>query len=973
MNGIAPSVEPPAVSEEDELDEPISDPPRRRWRFRTRGSSGRYSSSSSSAGPSGINGGVVRRPPRRVLNEYLEFPSDSLSSSSQGFGDGPDGPLNFGQDEEEEDGGDGEGPRDKGKGRAEKAPSPDAEAEEADDNNELLDRLEKGAPGAGMNLKADSNEHWDKVVSFFKIHNKKDMEFSLPGLNYPMQGYQAAGVVWMLTRISEDAVAGAMLADAMGLGKTFTIIATIMSFCYLHAAYQEVEASWLARESKPRRRSPEEELGNRHNARDVAQKFRACPSQGKMTDKYGIECPCVLGSTSRAIADSMADLPSIIVCPSAGAMVWMSEWEKFVSTDAGTAAAQMKLYVHLTNYKGKMPGFHAFCEDMEAAQRDDHTGLEVDNNGALYKPRNGFKGGSANVLLMTQEVVRFMQDSKAPRTPGAFFSDADQLEPAMVPEMLKNWTHFAQAPIAGCGIFAMDEMHLYKGTSRMTQPFQLLNKFKYQPNPPLAVGISGNTMSIGPEGWHYLVEHTRDSIQRHPRLAATAQLGRLQNLAEYKAMTKDWNNILDNIDDGGPDGPSDDKLEQSKNNIGTDFKNIRKMIVRRAKTDYFRNVKVLDILPAVTTAVALRIPEGAALQDLSRNVQSIQQWVRNQYDQDMNNWIAAGRQGAKPQSVAARTQGGVLQDGIGNEGKGSERSRDAFYSSIRAATFPEVARIGRAPGTEHLVKYVHTSNSQKTDEETASLKALATAFTNTTLDPARTNGSVLETMKTSPFWKNRTAFKRSSTKYETLCRLVREQLLATRSDKENMPDKSGVRHMVVFTDAPLSAYLTALFLQGDFRGKVDVTLIHSDLKDRTASPRLYWKCRSSAFESFNSPCQPGDRNKVLVGTYRLISTMLNFQRASSAVLMDVPTTVQGQQARDRIHRRGQPLTALITEMWYENHIFEATRWKKNRGQQLMDEIDWQNFQSADEPGEAAGQGPAMEVDTDEEEEENYYD
>lgn len=119
-----------------------------------------------------------------------------------------------------------------------------------------------------------------------------------------------------------------------------------------------------------------------------------CPSEVEMTRRYGIQCPCILGSTSRAIVEHMDDLTSIIVCPSAGATVWVSEWEKFVDDDAlaGTPAAQMKLYVHLSNYVGTKPDFNAFCEDMEAAQLDGSQSMpDIDADGG-----GGEGGGPAH-------------------------------------------------------------------------------------------------------------------------------------------------------------------------------------------------------------------------------------------------------------------------------------------------------------------------------------------------------------------------------------------------------------------------------------------------------------------------------------------------------------------------------------------------------------------------------------------------
>lgn len=159
-----------------------------------------------------------------------------------------------------------------------------------------------------------------------------------------------------------------------------------------------------------------------------------------------------------------------------------------------------------------------------------------------------------------------MQGSRQPGTAGAFFSDADDLEPSAA--TMEDWKRAAQVPIAGCGIFAMDEIHQYKVKAckgGMTHPFQLLYKFIYQENPTLAMGVSGNTMSIGPDGWHHLVGHTQQSIQRHPRLAQAAKLCRLQTPQEYARVKRDWDFVLNKINNGG------EELEECQGRIRPDF------------------------------------------------------------------------------------------------------------------------------------------------------------------------------------------------------------------------------------------------------------------------------------------------------------------------------------------------------------------------------------------------------------------
>ncbi|KAK8071426.1 hypothetical protein PG997_011629 [Apiospora hydei] len=727
-----------------------------------------------------------------------------------------------------------------------------------------------------------------------------------------MEGYQASAVVWLLTRLSEDSVAGPMLSDDMGLGKTFTMIATIVVHYYLQTLYEEVKKSWSTRAKFPGKRPA---AGLNHNAVD-APLWQACPAEAAITKKYGLQCPCVVGSTARGIAQHMSNLPSLILCPSKGVSIWIDEWEKFVNTDPAMPASKMRFYVHVNRWSGPQPKLADFCKDMEAAQQDDVQSTYQVEEGVLYRPRYDFDGGSGNVLVTTTESLPGLQTERKPGTNNAFFSQASDLDPAEAAKV-EGWQVSTVVPVAGCGVLVMDEIHEYKGSTTVTQPFHLLYKFRHQEKPTLAVGLSGNAFSSGPDGWKRLVTHTQNSIKRHH---LEAKLGRLQTGRGYERLTDDWNYVQRNIDTSWlaqlPDELKavQEEVDQRKARIRTDFQQgIVKMIIRRQKKDTFRDVKVLDIAAPITTWEKCRIPNGPAWNALSDCFKHVQQWMNHLHEEEMRKWRNSGQEGPKP--VLAKAQQGVLRGGPQNKSNAAHHA--AFRHAILAMTFPEGA---------------------------GALEGLAKRFTDVTLKPSKTERSVLSMMKESLFFAYRTAMgKNGSPKFARLLELVKEQLLDTRLDKlekgdqpDNGPtDGSFVRHMVVFADNPLTAYLTALFLQVEFRKEVEVTLIHRTLFDRAYSAHTPWNSRHDAFTKFGQDCAPESKNKILVGTYQLIATMRNFQRASSAVLLDIPTSTQRDQARDRIYRRGQPCAAQITEMWYENHVYEHHRRERNIGTEKM--------------------------------------
>ncbi|KAK8037772.1 hypothetical protein PG991_001118 [Apiospora marii] len=853
-------------------------------------------------------------------------------------------------EDEDEDGGDRD-PEDEG--------TPDDISRGAVDNDLVLEDVIR----KGDDPLLDKPAHWDEVTAFFTHEGAGRYQFILPGLNFPIEGYQAAAVLWLLLRIPDASVAGPMLSDDMGLGKTFTIIVTILVHASLQKSMAEVKADWT-RQSNQARAAREESPSQpqfrpepKHNPPDAPQGQR-CPSQ--VSNKYYLQCPCVAGSAARRIVDNMADLPNIIVTPSAGATLWISEWDKFINPLAG-----MTLYVGVNGYRGDKMDLKQFRMDMERAAGPPEVPRVVqEGHATLPRPRDilvqrsrAFHEGSTNVLIVTREGcnrLKIPKDGNDRANRYAFVKIPER--PAGVPDagqgrqtrqsrqtrqaaglfVQPTWDEEAGVPVTGCGIFAMDELHQYKGTiGKPTMPFQLLHLFKHQYRPTLAIGVSGNLLGVGPEAWVNLVAHTQGCIARH-RL--NADLGRLQDYHEYLALMSEWNYIQTHIQAMKEEEYVSEASRETyigyRDNIARDFrKGIGKMVIRRTKADSFKGVKILDIAEPVTTPMKLAIPGGATLNALRANFNQIGQWMQTDYRAQVQDWAKNGKRGAKPKLEKS-------QDGLPK--KGSQAHKDALNVSVRSVTFPSLANLAAARGTRELAK--HYSGKE--------LGALATTFTLATLDPERNTRSIRRALNSSPFTKHASTLRQSSPKYQALRDLVRTQLINTREDniRGDQPDigpadGSFVRHMVVFAEAPVTAYLTALLLQEQFIEDVDVILIHVSLKDRAPpeGSQRPWHCREIAFRNFQANCAKTDKNKILVGTYDLISTMHNFYRASSAVMLDVATVVERDQARDRIYRRGQTVAAQITEMWYGNHVYEHSRKVRNEGIDLMSEINWDDY------------------------------
>ncbi|KAK8073237.1 hypothetical protein PG994_004136 [Apiospora phragmitis] len=58
-------------------------------------------------------------------------------------------------------------------------------------------------------------------------------------------------------------------------------------------------------------------------------------------------------------------------------------------------------------------------------------------------------------------------------------------------------------------------------------------------------------------------------------------------------------------------------------------------------------------------------------------------------------------------------------------------------------------------------------------------------------------------------------------------------------------------------------------------------------------------------------------------------------------------------------QRGQPESAKITEMWYENHVYEHHRRERNEGNTKMSQIDWHKFRVDDDGSGLPEEGAVM--------------
>lgn len=726
----------------------------------------------------------------------------------------------------------------------------------------------------GIRPKLEDDTFWHHVCEFFMkdttdLDNTANASFRIPGLEVELFAYQAAMVLWVLIRYPDAAISAAGIADQMGLGKTFMCIATMVIFNHVCEAKHDVESNGKL-------------MGRRHLGIE-APPGSMCPSQTRVTAIHGIQCPCVRGSWSQRIADAIHDLPSVIIVPPKLLTVWIAEWEKFVDPAGGMQLrVQHKDYVKHAKY-----GLVDLVQLVQFASSVDN--VITDKAYAVAKrkhvtQRNGFQGGSSRVILASSATAEKLLDP--------FDAPKRRLKNDDGENVLATENKLA------CSFVFFDEMHDYRGGSitDKTSPFRFLEKVALNNSgPTMAVCVSGSMLTMGPEAWGPMVHHIFRSSNRPPSTVSLASLTRENYYSGFPELVAAWKYVSQRL--GSPDAENDEKYNNSLNRLKRICKDMfPKLIIKRTQTDTFRGAKLFEPPTVTKIRTGLELEPGGTQRCIARLCRNVRTFLEN------------GDHDTEVLFKQAKALKGPVQKHCGNH----------YYTLMEATSYPFIARLQtvfreKSFSAEEVqktaLKYTRLFDLQQTDRR-----------------------KLLGCFRDTPIWEYRKHIATKSPKYMHLERLVRELRTLKSAPAGKQPDKgpadgSNVRHMVIFTETPLAALITAMFLTSSFRD-IDVLLFHGDLPMTSTVKKHPHHSREAFIEYFHQDCSEGDNNKILVGTYSLLSTGLNLQlRASSAVFMDVATETLREQSAGRFQRLGQRQPVTIHELYSLGNLFEAHRIK----------------------------------------------
>ncbi|KAK8064557.1 hypothetical protein PG994_007195 [Apiospora phragmitis] len=318
-------------------------------------------------------------------------------------------------------------------------------AQESDDVHQSeTDAISKGLSDANDGW---SKDIWAQACEFFGC-DISDAEVRVVGLLTKPTHYQAVGAFMVLSQQARNGVAGALLADAMGLGKTLLVLLVFTSGVYLVEMKMDI------------RDHPDDHLGVHQKPGDK------CPRK----PMFGtMQCPCERYSWAWKIANTVHQLPTIVFMPPILIDNWVNQVKKHIDLRPGSPASHFVFKVLSPSWcsgTGKEEGNERFvCDPASISDGPRHP---------VTKKLAPFKNGRLKCYFISTKARE---------------------------------NHFPRA--LPFGRVVLEEVHKYKGggTAR-TMPFAFLKTIREKSNMPVSLlAVSGSLKALGPDAWKWAVEH----------------------------------------------------------------------------------------------------------------------------------------------------------------------------------------------------------------------------------------------------------------------------------------------------------------------------------------------------------------------------------------------------------------------------------------------------------------------------------
>ncbi|KAI6080124.1 hypothetical protein F4821DRAFT_84523 [Hypoxylon rubiginosum] len=778
---------------------------------------------------------------------------------------------------------------------------------EDDDANEEDSRQQIEDIGRQFANRSISAEDWKSVCRMFQCP-EESTEYKPVGFKLAISGYQLHAIWWQITQFPLRGVPGGCLGDEMGLGKTVEVLSVFVVFARIKMNYQEVWNYW---------KKGKVVNGRKHLSRSQRRTVGlVCPSQ--RNSPYGLLCSCVKSGETYLVATELPSLPTICFAPPSSIHGWRREFEKLVDlTDP--IMKKLKLSIMHTDFKGDETYYHS--SDRVQATMGKAVKCHVDKRGQPNCYLNGREGLSNWFLLVSS--------SGAPGLLNAYNGkevvyrsqqDGDH-DPRTSTHEGKTFTTDG---LAASFVF-FDEAHAYKGSlSSPTQPFSLLRTITRKSwEPTVAFAVSGSIPGGGPGQLTNIVDHIL--YVKNEREDGTSMIGGITRAAELEEKKSDWNYLLqkNHIISNSKTKAEVEKRRKSMGKLMKDL--VPHILMARRNVDTFRGKTIGDDgRRIVVEPIQCNMMDGPGRDAFCKLTANVQTYVSQALDQRRNAWVQGGSKGPEP------TQRSVEQEFFGGSSDSTALKLGKVWTQLlRANVYPVVAHlyVKELVGEDDLGA---SSVNHHGDNACASVVSGASP------------SILLQKLSESPFWKHRAKLRKQSSKFQKLCEYV-EDMVAYRDHQPDANDPgpadgTNIRHMVVFTDSPVSSFITFMLLCQKYPN-IQVMLING-CTPTVAAKKVPEYGRREMLDNLMSDCEDDSPNKILVTTYRICGTALNMQRANYCIMMEPARDAREEsQAAARVNRRGQLMKVVTVRLYDDRNLPEVL--KRARHQNQHDMVAWQ--------------------------------
>ncbi|KAI0804242.1 hypothetical protein GGR55DRAFT_691101 [Xylaria sp. FL0064] len=710
----------------------------------------------------------------------------------------------------------------------------------------------------------------------------------------------------MLTQQPVRGIQGGCLGDAMGLGKTIEVLSTFATFAMIKANREEVLSFW---------KDGVVTEGRQHLPRKQTEYHERCPSQSE--SPYPTECTCVRSGDTYKIATRMPSLPTVCVVPPTAMRFWAAEFGKILDI-THAVAAPLRLSVRHNDYTKDQQLYHGPDRVRLTAGRAVRQ-LNPDGEVQLLV---GSRPTLSNWLVLVSRhsatKLYAMYDNMSSRV-----SDENE-------DIVMN--------LMGAAFVFFDEAHQYNGTlDSPTDPFRFLRSLRETSlKEPVAFTISASIPLSGPIQMANIVEHV---LRSRYLQGQEERIGGVDDAQSLKVAQTNYEYLIDNLN-----RLTDEKTKKAIQARQETLDKLEKelvpcLLMARRPPDTFRGQPIGEGSREITVdQINCSMKDGLAQDAFRRMTAEVQSYVQRLLQEKKQEWKQDGQRGPVP--TQRSIEAGLFGSGEDNNvaARMNQRSRKAWMRLTRTGVYPFLAHL------------LDTGVIEDGDLHHEAVNQLGVAACKAYF----TEGwdEMVSAFKKSSLWSHRKELSQQSPRFDRLCQFVDEMLSyrsqAPTADDPGPRDGTNIRHMIVLTQSPSSAFITYMLLAHAYRGNVKVVSFNAATKnDASASDNGYG--RNQILDNLNSPCDQSSPNKIIISTYRVCGVALNLQRANYCIMMEPAGSTEAErQAAARVNRRGQE-SRPVTAMLYDEHNFaESLRLSRRANHEEMlswkeDGIPWDKF------------------------------